>query len=40
MRPALEVESSDERFTTWMRDNLKRAAEHFGLRVVGEPVLG
>ena len=36
----LEVESSDERFTAWMRGNLDRAAEHFRVRVAGEPVFG
>lgn len=36
----MEVESSDERFSAWMGDNLRRAAARFGLRVVGEPVWG
>ncbi|GIL28949.1 phosphotransferase [Actinocatenispora comari] len=39
-RPVLAVEASDEVFTAWMRTNLDRAAERFGLRVAGAPVLG
>ncbi|MEV0681682.1 aminoglycoside phosphotransferase [Actinosynnema sp. NPDC050436] len=31
---------ADERFREWMRDNLARAAAHFGLVVTGEPRLG
>lgn len=34
------VEQSDETFTDWMRDNLRRAAEHFGVTVSGDPLFG
>lgn len=34
------VERSDEAFTTWMRDNLDRAATMFGLTVTSEPEFG
>lgn len=40
MRPVLAVERSDAVFTAWMRDNLHRAADRFGVQVVGEPVMG
>lgn len=33
-------DEADEMFAAWMRQNLDRAAEHFAVRVVGEPVLG
>lgn len=32
--------SADARFKQWMHDNLARAAEHFGVVVTGEPLLG
>lgn len=40
MRPMLAVERSDAVFTAWMRDNLYRAADRFGVEVIGKPVLG
>jgi hypothetical protein len=36
----LEMETSNARFTAWMRGNLGHAADHFGLRLIGEPVFG
>lgn len=36
----LPVEVSDEVFTAWMTSNLRRAAEHFGVRLDDDPVLG
>ncbi|MFR9727618.1 aminoglycoside phosphotransferase [Saccharopolyspora sp. MS10] len=35
-----EIDQSDELFAAWMRENLDRAAEHFEVSVVGEPVFG
>lgn len=37
---AAEVAEADRRFTEWMRTNLARAAEHFGVRIEGKPVFG
>lgn len=34
------IADADARFTEWMRLNLDRAAEHFGLSLIGEPVFG
>lgn len=34
------VERSDEVFRAWMRDNLERAAAHFGLTITGEATFG
>ncbi|WP_018683949.1 phosphotransferase [Actinokineospora enzanensis] len=31
---------ADARFRQWMRENLDRAAKHFGVTVTGEPLLG
>ncbi|KLL10296.1 MULTISPECIES: hypothetical protein [Protofrankia] len=36
----MDVEQADERFREWMRSNLARVAEHFGLTVVGQPAWG
>jgi hypothetical protein len=36
----LGVESSDERFTEWMRENFTRAADHFGVTVAGRTSFG
>jgi hypothetical protein len=36
----LAMESSDERFRQWMKDNLHRAAAQFGLTVHAAPVFG
>ncbi|GAA3891112.1 hypothetical protein GCM10022243_65000 [Saccharothrix violaceirubra] len=36
----VDTSEADARFKKWMRENLTRAAEHFGLVVSGEPVLG
>ncbi|KAA5835252.1 hypothetical protein F1721_10765 [Saccharopolyspora hirsuta] len=35
-----EVAEADRQFAEWMRANLARAAEHFGVAVAGEPVFG
>ncbi|WP_246150544.1 aminoglycoside phosphotransferase family protein [Streptomyces qinzhouensis] len=35
-----DIAEADRRFRAWMRQNLDRAADHFGLTVVGEPVFG
>lgn len=35
-----ELSEADARFRDWMRENLQRAADHFGLVLVGEPRLG
>jgi hypothetical protein len=41
MRPDSQtIADADARFTQWMRLNLNRAADHFGLTVTGEPVFG
>ncbi|RKT88488.1 hypothetical protein SAMN05421805_1011509 [Saccharopolyspora antimicrobica] len=37
---AAEVAEADRQFAEWMRSNLARAAEHFGVQVDGEPVFG
>jgi phosphotransferase family enzyme len=37
---AAEVAEADRQFAEWMRGNLARAAEHFGVTVAGEPVFG
>ncbi|GAA4612302.1 phosphotransferase [Saccharopolyspora hordei] len=37
---AAEVAEADRQFSEWMRANLARAAEHFGVTVTGEPVFG
>jgi hypothetical protein len=37
---AVGTELADERFRGWLRGNLVRAAGHFGLTLVGEPVFG
>lgn len=34
------LSEADQRFREWMHENLGRAAEHFGLTVVGKPRLG
>jgi len=36
----LPVEVSDEVFTAWMTGNLHQAADHFGVRLDGGPLLG
>lgn len=36
----MDAERSDDAFRAWMRDNLDKAAAHFGLSVTGEPVFG
>jgi hypothetical protein len=38
--PVDNTSEADARFRQWMRDNLDRAAEHFGVVVTGEPLLG
>ncbi|ACU34858.1 aminoglycoside phosphotransferase [Actinosynnema mirum] len=35
-----EVSEADARFKRWMRDNLDRAAEHFGVVITGDPLIG
>lgn len=35
-----DVERSNEVFRAWMRNNLDRAAAHFGLAIVGQPTFG
>ncbi|WP_432747150.1 phosphotransferase [Streptomyces sp. JH002] len=35
-----EVAEADRRFRVWMRQNLVRAARHFGLTIAGEPTFG
>ncbi len=35
-----DIHEADRRFRVWMRQNLDRAAAHFGLGVTGEPVFG
>ncbi|MDT3397338.1 aminoglycoside phosphotransferase [Streptomyces sp. B1866] len=35
-----DIAEADRRFRTWMRQNLQRAARHFGLTVTAEPVFG
>ncbi|WP_181727275.1 hypothetical protein [Streptomyces sp. PT12] len=37
---ASETAAADARFRAWMRDNLHRAAAHFGLIEADEPVFG
>lgn len=39
-RESGDVAEADRRFRVWMRQNLGHAADHFGLRVTGEPVFG
>ncbi|GAB2862631.1 hypothetical protein GCM10027200_73910 [Lentzea nigeriaca] len=34
------LSDADAQFREWMRENLQRAASHFGLELVGEPRLG
>lgn len=36
----VDTSEADARFRQWMRDNLDRAAGHFGMVVTGEPLLG
>ncbi|WP_433264852.1 phosphotransferase [Actinosynnema sp. CS-041913] len=36
----VDTSDADARFRQWMRDNLVRAAEHFGVVVTGEPLHG
>jgi hypothetical protein len=35
-----DIAEADRRFRVWMRQNLNRAADHFGLTVTGDPVFG
>lgn len=35
-----EIDDADRAFTTWMRENLDRAAQHFGVTVASDPVFG
>jgi hypothetical protein len=35
-----DTTAADARFMEWMRLNLQRAADHFGLNVTGQPVFG
>ena len=36
----IDTSEADARFRQWMRGNLDRAAEHFGVIVTGDPLLG
>jgi hypothetical protein len=36
----MDTAAADAAFAEWMRENLDRAADHFGLIVAGEPVYG
>lgn len=36
----MDTAAANAHFARWMRDNLDRAAHHFGLTVIGEPVFG
>jgi hypothetical protein len=35
-----DTSEADARFEEWMRTNLERAADHFGLTITGEPIVG
>lgn len=35
-----DLSAADAEFREWMRENLQRAADHFGLAIAGEPRLG
>jgi hypothetical protein len=36
----MDTSAADAAFAEWMRENLHHAADHFGLKVTGEPVYG